>query len=378
MKRLIVAGALGALAIASVAHAQTSVYGVLGIGMIGQPYGVRARALGGGVGAIDPQSALNPAAAAGFRQLSATASSATTWRSYEVAQTTAGGLQDTRFPFAIVGGPVPGQQIGFAVSLSTYADRTFDLVTSDTLTIRGEDVAVSDRVRSVGTIADVRAALAWEPSPYLRVGLAAHLIGGSAHETVVRQFGDSSYTTLSQAQVPDYGATGFSFGTMITPVPYVRIGASVRNDSRLRATDPLIPTADIELPWTLAAGFIVAPSQGVRWSATGQWQGWKVADVDLRAGGGRAFDSWSLATGVELGGAGVTDRLPLRVGAHYRTLPFSPTTDQAHELGLALGSGMSFASGRAVIEFSLERLMRDGGGASERAWALAFSLTVRP
>jgi len=358
---------------------QTSVYGVLGIGMLGDPFGVRARALGGGLGSLDPESALNPAAASGFRVLTASAATTTTWRSYDVAQAVAGGLKDTRFPFAIVGGPIPGQPIGFAVSFSTYADRTFDLTGSDTVTIRGESVSVEDHISSIGTIADVRAALAWTPTPAVRVGAAVHLISGSAHETIQRVFGDTVYAAVSQKQTPDYSGSGYSFGVIVTPTQFLRIGASARNDTRLQATDPLIPTADVELPWTLTAGFLFAPTPVVRWSATGVWQGWAVANQDVSAvAGRRAFDAWSIGSGLELGGAGLVTRLPVRIGAHYRTLPFSPTDEQPHETAFALGSGTSFASGRASLDFALERLMRDGGGASERAWALTFSLTVRP
>ncbi len=71
-------------------------------------------------------------------------------------------------------------------------------------------------------------------------------------------------------------------------------------------------------------------------------------------------------------------KIPIRLGFRYAQLPYSPTKQQPHEIDLALGSGLSFAAGRANFEFALERVFRDGGGASERAWQLSFGLLVAP
>jgi hypothetical protein len=70
--------------------------------------------------------------------------------------------------------------------------------------------------------------------------------------------------------------------------------------------------------------------------------------------------------------------MPVRVGVRYATLAFSPTDQQPHELNFALGTGIVFAERRAIIDVALERTMRDGGGASERAWQLSLMMTVRP
>jgi hypothetical protein len=90
------------------------------------------------------------------------------------------------------------------------------------------------------------------------------------------------------------------------------------------------------------------------------------------------FDTWEIGTGVELGGPDAGSHFPLRLGFRYATLPFSPTAEQPREIDIAGGSAMTFARGRAVFEFAVERAIRDGGGASERAWQLFFGLTIRP
>jgi hypothetical protein len=66
------------------------------------------------------------------------------------------------------------------------------------------------------------------------------------------------------------------------------------------------------------------------------------------------------------------------LGVRYATLPFSPNDDQAHEIDLALGTGVSFAGNRGILDAVLERAFRSGAGARERAWQFSMSLTVRP
>src|SRR3990172_11155235 len=51
------------------AAAQNSVYGLVGIGFPGDPLATRARSLGGGTGAFDIMSALNPGTVAGLGRL---------------------------------------------------------------------------------------------------------------------------------------------------------------------------------------------------------------------------------------------------------------------------------------------------------------------
>jgi hypothetical protein len=92
-----------------------------------------------------------------------------------------------------------------------------------------------------------------------------------------------------------------------------------------------------------------------------------------------AFDTWEVGSGIELGGPeSRASSIPLRLGVRYATLAFSPTDQQPHELNFSIGSGIVFAGRRGVIDVALERAIRDGAGASERAWQLSVMMTVRP
>ncbi len=360
--------------------AQASVYGVLGVGFPGRPASVRNRALGGGLGLLDPRSALNPAAIAFNGRLTVSGTTETTSRRYEVSGVTAEGLRDTRFPIAMIAGRIQNSPISFGVSYALYAERSFDIETADTVTLRGTEVLVSDRLRSDGGITDVRFGLAWAVSERLQVGGAFHLLSGSTRERLQREFDSPDYASVTQRGDVDYSGTGISVGVVVTPSRRVRFGLAARRDGRLDVSDPLLPVPELQLPWTLSAGLTYAPLRVVRWSASASWRSWGGAASDPSTGLiHEVFDTWEVGTGLEVGGADVgVSRLPLRVGVRYAQLPFSPTTDQIREINLSAGTALSFAANRAIIDLAIERAIRDGGGAIERAWQVSVGLTVRP
>lgn len=354
--------------------AQGSIYSVLGLGFPGQPMGVRGRSLAGGTAAIEPRAALNPAAAAGFGRLTASVTTQTQVREHSFDETTATGLQETRFPFGIVGGDVPGGPLSFSLSYSMYVDRTYDVTTSDTLDLRGEAVPAHDRLRSRGAITDVRGALAWTVSPRVFVGAGVHLLGGAARVNVTRSFDDPRYATLQQRLTETFQGVGVSAGAVLVPASAVRLGASVRKDGPLDLNRNGAFVRSWQLPTTVSGGIMVFPDPRVRLAATGVWRSW--SETGGAVGDDRAFDTWSAGAGLEV--SDLIGRLPIRVGARYETLPFSPTDEQPHDLTLAFGTGLRFASDRALIDVGLERSTREGGGVTERAWGVSAALVIVP
>jgi hypothetical protein len=362
------------------AEAQASVYGVLGIGFPGRASSVRSRALGGAVDPVDPGSAVNPASIALSSRLAVSAASETSNRQFTAGEVSSDNLRDARFPYAQVSGPIQGSPLSFGVSYSIYTERSYDIATVDTVTIRDADVEVSDRLKSDGGIADLRAAVAWTFGPRLQVGAGVHLLAGSTRERLERQFSEPVYVDFVQTGDVDYTGWGLSIGAVATPSSRLRIGATVRRDSRLNVNDALLPSIEIQLPWTFSAGATLAPTRLLRLSASAQRRTWSAARDDVPASLTLfVFDTWEFGTGLEVGGpdAGASP-FPLRAGFRYAQLPFSPIDDQPREIGVSFGSGVLFAGNRAFFEFSIERVMRDGGGATERAWQLALGLTLRP
>ncbi len=372
-------GALTLLAGPGVAAAQNSIYSVVGAGLPGRPIGVHARALGGGPAAFDPASAVNPAAAANLARLTVGANLTGTFRSYEAGETTAGSLRQTRFPFGFVGSGIGRTPVSFSVSFAPYLDRTFDITAVDTIVLRGEPVEVEDRLVSDGAATDLRGALAVQLGRQLQLGGAVHLISGSTRLITNRVFSDSAFATLLDSSQAAFTGSGFAVGAIVTVTQRLRVAASFRSDTDLEETVDSVALGDIDLPVTVSAGLLAVPVGGLRWSATVSWRSWSDAASGARTRGANAFDTWEIGTGFELGGSDVRSvRLPLRVGVRYAQLPFSPTDERPEEWVIAAGTALQFASNRALLETALERILRDGGGARERAWQISVGLRLVP
>ena len=380
MSRAALVSGLAMMVTVGAAEAQVSVYSVLGIGFPSRPVGVSARSQGDGIAAIDPGSAMNPGAIALQPRLNVMGTSETTNRSYVADGVAVDGLRDTRFPFFMLEGQLGSSQLVIGLSYSTYTDRSYHIQTRDTVTIRDEEVPIQDELSSDGGIADLRAALAWSALPKLQVGAAFHLLAGSTREEVLRDFGNPAYAPVQQKGDVSYTGWGLSAGIVYTPLARLRFGAAIRRDSKLEISGALLPAFDVQLPVTLTAGFTFIPLTPIRWSVSGSWRSWSGATDDVPEGVELfIFDTWEIGTGLELRGAtGILSSIPLRLGARYAKLPFSPKADQPWDFNLSAGTGFYFASRRVLFEITVERAIREGGGASERAWQLFFGLTLRP
>ncbi|MGD8726180.1 MAG: hypothetical protein PVH40_00980 [Gemmatimonadales bacterium] len=380
MRRTALTAGIALVTLVGIAEAQVSVYSVLGIGYPSRPVGASARSLGDGITAVDPGSAVNPGAIALQPRLNVIGVSETSNRSYVADGVSVDGLRDTRFPFFMLEGQLGSSPLVFGLSYSSYTDRTYNITTGDTVTIRGEDIPLEDEYKSDGGIADMRAALAWNANSQLQLGAAVHLLAGSTREEVVRVFDDPAYASVQQRGDVAYTGWGVSVGAVFTPLSRLRIGAALRRDSKLTISGALLPAFEVQLPVTLTAGFTLIPVTPLRWSVSGSWQSWSGARNDVPEGVNLSvFDTWHVGTGLQLRGAsGILSTIPLRVGVRYAKLPFSPKTDQPRELSFSAGTGFLLANNRVLFEFTLERAIREGGGASERAWQLFFGLTVRP
>src|SRR2546423_8952103 len=136
--------------------AQDSQFGIRGLGTPGKSESVRARSTGGAFALFDAFSPLTDASLAEVRRMSASLTSATSWRSF-----TAGGadasLHGTRFPALVVAGPLT-RRIVLGGGFSTYLDRSFGIITHDTIDLRGVQQPITDEVRSDGAVSDLRLA----------------------------------------------------------------------------------------------------------------------------------------------------------------------------------------------------------------------------
>src|SRR5690348_5413908 len=251
---LLAALALGAVAMS---QAQDSQFGISGLGTPGRWESVRARSTAGALALFDPLSPLSDAALADLGQLTAFAQAAASFLRPELATGTLS-LRTTRFPAFTLGGPV-GHGIVVGGGFSTYLNRSWDVVTHDTVTLRGLPEAVTDERSSDGGVSDIRLAVAMRVSPRFAVGVGAHALTGSTREHAYRFYADSNvYRNTRQVGEVQYDGWGFSASALFDALPGLRLSAVYRSDSRLRAKVGGNETARTDLPTTLGAG--------VRWA----------------------------------------------------------------------------------------------------------------
>lgn len=357
--------------------AQNSIFGVRGIGFPSREVSARARALGGGFAIFDPLSPLNPASAFEVPTLTGMVTSSTESRSYDVGTASASGLHQTRFPLVGLVGPAGSLPIGLRVTGGTYAERSYDLETTDTLMLRGVPVGVDDHISSKGAVADIAGAVAWRLGSHLVIGGGLHALTGSTQLKVSRDFADSSYRAYALSGVESFRGVGVDGGVLVTIARGFQLAASARLNGDLNVRIDSVQSGSVLLPASVAGGLLLAPRPALRWVTTVQWQSWSRAAPGLA--NGSAFDTWQIGSGIELGAPeSGKSKVPLRIGFRYATLPFSPTADQPHEYSVALGSGLIFARNRATIDATIERVKRSGAGVSESAWEFTFGMMVRP
>jgi len=139
------------------ATAQSSEFGVRGLGMPGRPLSTRAFSMGGAFGLFDGESGLNPAALGRVGALGADFTSLQDFRHVENPAGTKS-VRETRFPFIAIAGPIKRYPAVLGISFANYASRDFTLASVDTIPLRGVLVSVNDTLSSRGGLSDLRLA----------------------------------------------------------------------------------------------------------------------------------------------------------------------------------------------------------------------------
>jgi long-subunit fatty acid transport protein len=282
----------------------------------------------------------------------------------------------------MLAGSFGSKPFAFAVSFASLTERTYDITTSAMDTVAGTEIAVDDRIRQDGGINDIRGAVGWRTSSKVQLGAAFHLITGSMRVRARREFVDTRLERYDEESQVSFSGVGVSAGVQWEASQRIHLAFSARLDSDMKTTvaersKSSTSTTKIPLPFSLDGGVMVDLTPQVQWAVSGDWVSWSRAEGHLDEETRGVFDSWGVSTGLQyaaLGGA-----LPVRLGARYGTLPFSPSaTEQPTEFILSGGLGTRIARGRLAVDFSVERLIREGANASERAWHLLVGITVRP
>ncbi len=361
--------------------AQSSQFGVRGLGLPGREQSVRALGTGGAFALFDGESSVSPASLAFLGRLTATF---TVLGDYRSTSTSAGeaSIRNSRFPQFLVGGPIRRFPLTLGLSYSNYTTRDYSLAFPATVMLRGQPVGVTDTIESRGGINDFRLAAAYRLGQRWVVGAGAHIITGSNRVEARRTFADTNYSPSRQRAELSYAGFGVSVGVIGQLGEALMVSAMARSDGRVSLDRDSTEIAKVDLPITVggAARLRVTPKLHVAGEAL--YRNWSTANDDLVAlGGTGAVNTLETSGGVEF----TPDprrpyNRPIRVGFRYAELPFPLTPgESASEYGVSLGSGLSFAAERAVIGVSVERTWRDQSDAfKETAWILTAGVTVRP
>jgi hypothetical protein len=348
----------------------------------------RALATGGAIGEMDPVSALNPAALTNW------GGSAVYFQvEPEFRQVRAGNVTDrtttARYPLTNAALQL-GTRWTVGVGWSTFLDRTWETTSRTTHQLGSELVPATTTFRSAGAINDIRAALAWVASPWLRVGLAAHALTGSNRTSIVDQFDDTvRYAPLLQDSTISYRGLAVSGGVEMRAGRVASVAASMRIGGTIRAEsgDNTLGRANVPTRVGVTVAYLGITNSAIalrtsydKWSSLG----------GLGRSNLRAVDTWDTSLGADIAGprVGADQPLMLRVGGRWRTLPFAATpvedgvigrARRVRERSLSVGAGTAPARGRASVDVGVVRASRDAGlSVDERAWILSIGMSVRP
>jgi hypothetical protein len=370
------------LTAASTAGAQGTL-STQGFGYPPGEFSTRALGTGGGLAQFDPQSSVNPASigSAGapllflqyepeFRRLSSGGQTQKTTTS--------------RFPLVVASVPITSKGT-IALSVSTLLDRSWQTTTTREETVAGDKTTLTETVRSIGAINDVRLAGAWVANDFIQLGIAGHVFTGQNRLFFSQTFPDSlRFIPVSQVSNLDYTGSAVSGGVVIRPSSVISLALSGRKglDLNARTGDTIVSSAKIPDRYGAAISFAGIPGATVsaqlardRWSSLN----------GLGSDEARAVDAWDAGGGIETLGPKILERtILIRLGARYRTLPFLAAGSEIRELSFAGGFGAQFSRNRAAFDVTLQHASRSPSGSGtlgdvrERAYTLSFGLRVRP
>jgi hypothetical protein len=361
--------------------AQSSQFGVRGLGLPGREQSVRAMGTGGAFAFFDGESSVSPASLVFLGRLTATFTALGDYRSSTSPEGEAS-IRDPRFPQFLVGGPIRRFPLTLALSYSNYTTRDYSLAFPATVILRGQPVAVNDTIESRGGINDFRLAAAYRFGQRWAVGAGAHIITGSNRVEARRTFADTNYAASRQRAELSFAGFGVSVGVIGQFGDALAVSAMARTDNRVSVDRDTTEVALVDLPITVGGAARLRMTPKLHVAGHVLYRNWSTASEDLVAlGGTGAINTMEAAGGIEF----TPDprrpyKRPIRLGFRYAELPFPLTAGEtASEYGVSLGSGLSFAAERAVIGVSVERSWRDQGDAfNETAWILTAGVTVRP
>lgn len=375
-----------ALALMVTSAATGSAQGTLSTQGLGFPPGqlsTHAKSMGGATGETDPVSPLNPAA---IGLLNAPILAFQVEPEYR--ELVIGGrsirTSISRFPL-FMGALTLGGKWVVSLSASTLLDRTYETVTRDSQVVNGDSVKSTVTERSEGAINDLRLAVSYSPSTWLKIGVGAHGLSGSDVLQTTRAFDDTiRFVTDAQRAVVGFGGTALSVGA-VTMFPRVgAVGVTYRRGGSIRAYDDDVVVGSGRAPDHLGVSAVYLGIRGTALAVRAAKDNWSQLE-----GMARTLDiheGWDMGIGADVTGPRFgANAIGLRAGGRWRTLPFSPDANPVKERSWSAGFVLPFARRAVELHLGALRATRSydlapaaGGPASETSWTLSTGFSVRP
>lgn len=350
-----------------------------GLGFPPGQMSTRAEGSGGSTADFDPLTPINPAALSGVGLTSLFLQYAPEFRKVTAGS---GSANTTTARFPIFGAVKPlGASWTAGFSASTFLDRSFETRSQRTEIVGGPDdvVEVTERLRVLGAINDLRLALAWAGGPRFRIGAGAHLFTGRNRVTLDEFYTDSvRNTNTTQQSLVSYTGFGGSVGISYHPSRVIGFALSGRKGGELRAQSGDTALAEATIPDRISAGVTYEGITGATLSARVSRETWSsLAGLSGSAGG---FDGWDASVGAEVSGPRIMQRIvTLRAGGRHRTLPFGFENEKVTETAFMAGFGAPLARNRATLDFAVQRASRSSSSSvDERGFIFSFGLRVSP
>ena len=193
-------------------------------------------AVGGSLGEFDPESGINPAAAASLTRPMIHIQYDPEFRA---VSTPAGTDHSTtiRFPSLSAGLPITSRLV-LGPSFTTLLDQTWESSQSGLVPVGDTLIIATQSFKSNGGIEDLQVDAGWTPIPGLRAGLGLHVYTGQNQAQIEENFTDTETVKalpFIQTDVYSYVGTGVSVGVDAQPSPLFAIAASAELGGTLRA-----------------------------------------------------------------------------------------------------------------------------------------------
>lgn len=369
---------LAALGGPAVAEAQSNL-STQGLGYPPGQLSTQAKTMGGAIGEADPMSPLNPAATGLLPTAILMMQAEPEYRVVRVGNQTQR-TSVSRFPVFLGALPL-GSRWSVGLAASTLLDRTWETTTRDSQVVNGDTIRHTRNQSSDGSIADLRLALSFAPTTWLKIGVGGHALSGRGLLRTEVAFDDTTgrFSTDVQETTVTFGGNAVSIGAHTLFPRRGAIGVTYRKGGRLSVYERNQTVGSGNAPDHLGVSVIYLGIAGTALAARAAKDDW--SSLTGTAPTLRIHEGWDVGVGADvIGPTFGNNQINLRAGGRWRTLPFSADAMPVKEQTWSGGFGIPIARGDVQLNLGVLRASRRGGvaGVSESAWTISTGFAIRP